>query len=316
MITHEDQPSAAKHPPGRILLVTDLSCRCDRALDRAIRLARAWQAELIVLHVIEGEDAPDLPAFRRGREARAELAERLIRSDIGGSGVRFDVAIERGRPADVILRKAAELCAGLIVTGIAREETLTRAILGTTVDRLVRWAPMPVLVVKNRAHRDYETMVVASDFSPSSKHATEQAAALFPEARTLLFHAYRVPFAGFLDNDLSRSEIREQAEQDCSNFFSRLALPPEALRNLKCRIEHGSADAVIGAYVWDNKVDLVAIGTHGRSGTFDVLVGSTAEILLSYLPCDMLVVREPRAVRSATPNAEPSSPEAGTRRPA
>ena len=40
-------------PPKKILLATDLSPRCDRALDRAVLLAELWQAKLIILNVLE-----------------------------------------------------------------------------------------------------------------------------------------------------------------------------------------------------------------------------------------------------------------------
>src|SRR5688572_30512216 len=41
--------------PSRILLATDLTSRCDRALDRAVQLAREWDAQLHVLHAIESQ---------------------------------------------------------------------------------------------------------------------------------------------------------------------------------------------------------------------------------------------------------------------
>jgi hypothetical protein len=41
------EPSWMNGPPRRIILATDLSARCDRALDRAAALASAWQAELM-----------------------------------------------------------------------------------------------------------------------------------------------------------------------------------------------------------------------------------------------------------------------------
>src|SRR5690606_5948022 len=43
--------------PSTILLATDLSARCDRALDRAAMLASQWHAELVVLHAIEDPSA-------------------------------------------------------------------------------------------------------------------------------------------------------------------------------------------------------------------------------------------------------------------
>jgi len=52
--------------PHKILLATDLSARCDRALDRAGILADRWDAELVALHVIE-----DRAALQRRSDTRA-----------------------------------------------------------------------------------------------------------------------------------------------------------------------------------------------------------------------------------------------------
>jgi Universal stress protein family len=61
--------------------------------------------------------------------------------------------VEEGKPIDVILRAAKALGGDLIVTGIARDETLGRFGLGTTVDRLLRRSKVPVLIVKQRVRR-------------------------------------------------------------------------------------------------------------------------------------------------------------------
>ena len=45
--------------PHRLLLATDLSARCDRALDRAAQLAEEWQAELVALNVLDPAASPD-----------------------------------------------------------------------------------------------------------------------------------------------------------------------------------------------------------------------------------------------------------------
>ncbi|WP_268744979.1 universal stress protein [Cupriavidus metallidurans] len=49
----------ATSPPASLMLATDLSPRCDRALDRAAGLAQAWKAELIVAHVLDPAAHPD-----------------------------------------------------------------------------------------------------------------------------------------------------------------------------------------------------------------------------------------------------------------
>ena len=65
-------------------------------------------------------------------------------------------------------------------------------------------------------------------------------------------------------------------------------------------IEFGRPESLFREYVLHHNADLVVLGTHGRSAVFEALIGSTAKNILSMLPCDALVVREPRAIpRSA-----------------
>ncbi len=287
------QPIWQSGPSRRILLATDLSCRCDRAQDRAALLAEQWGAKLIVLHVLEGSEPSDLPSWRRSLGTAAEIAERRIRADLEGRAVDWEVVLERGDPAEAILRQATERECGLVVTGLARDEMFGPVVLGSAVDWLVRRAPMPVLVVKNRPHRPYTELVVATDFSEPSRHALECALGLFPEARLTLFHAYRVPFAGFLGREAHQDEFHATAAAECAAFLSRVQAPPAALAQMRNLIEYGSPDELISTYVRDRPVDLVVLGTQGRSGLSGFLVGSTAERLLSYLPCDVMMVRGP-----------------------
>ena len=55
-------PAWTQGPPETILLATDLSSRCDRALDRAADLAKRWRARLVVLTVLEPDAAGTCPA--------------------------------------------------------------------------------------------------------------------------------------------------------------------------------------------------------------------------------------------------------------
>lgn len=290
----ERQDDELDDPPRSLLLATDLTCRCDRALDRAVMLAAAWGARLLLLHVLQGDEPEQGPETLPGHSVRA-LAERQLRAATRGHGIAAEIMIERGNPAEVILRQAGELDCGLIVTGIARSGSLARTVLGSTVEHLVHRAPMPVLVVKNRPWRDYQQVVAASDFSDTSAHALQQARSMFPDARMTLAHAYRVPFEGFISRDANEAELLADAQRECAAFLSRLDAPPASLARMECAIRYGTPESVVGTHVWENDIDLVVMGTHGRSARFGILMGSTAERLLVSLPCDVMVVREPRA---------------------
>lgn len=266
-------------PPRRILLATDLSCRCDRALDRAVQLAQQWRAKLLVVHVLEGTEPRDPPPL--------ELARRQVEADLEGRPVDWELALEKGEPAEAILAQAQAQGAGLIVTGVARRDPLGESTLGAIVEKLAKQAPIPLLVVKGRARRPYARLVVATDFSEPSRHAIACARAFLPEVETTLFHAYRLPFEGLIGKEANEAEVRAMAEREASEFLaSGGAAPP-------LRLEYGWPEPALSAHVRKEDVDLAVIGTQGRTGLSGFLVGSVAKRLMASLPCDVMVVRGP-----------------------
>jgi nucleotide-binding universal stress UspA family protein len=156
------QPTWPHGPPRKVLLATDLSARCDRALDRAVALARGWRARLIAVRALEQPEGfytteleRRLPSWRRPLDAAAVVEEQL-RRDMLPAARNVTVVVEKGEPAEVIRRAVDSHGCELIVTGIARDETLGRFGLGTTVDRLLRRLRVPVLIVKQRARSPYK----------------------------------------------------------------------------------------------------------------------------------------------------------------
>jgi hypothetical protein len=83
-----------------------------------------------------------LPSWRRPADV-TRIAEDQLRNDMMAVPANVTVMVEEGKPIDVILRAAKALGCDLIVTGIARDETLGRFGLGTTVDLLLRRSKVP-----------------------------------------------------------------------------------------------------------------------------------------------------------------------------
>jgi nucleotide-binding universal stress UspA family protein len=285
-------------PPRRILLATDLSARCDRALDRAATLAAAWNAELIALHVMPEDlvdyNAPQIPSWRRPPSAQM-LAEARARTEIHAILPGASVAIERGDPTDAILRVAAARGCDLIVTGVARYEPLGRLSLGSTVERLARRSHTPILVVRKRGQQAYGDVVAATDFSEASRHALEAVVRYFPSATLTLFHSYDVPMRGVAEHAPAHAQqFHDMASQWASEFLGKADLTgwpgePNVL------IEEGDPDRLLHDYAQHKGVDLVAIGSHGHSALYHIVIGSVAHRLLDTLPCDVLLIREPKA---------------------
>lgn len=296
-----DAPRTEGGPPRRILLATDLSARCDRALDRAAALATAWQAELVAVHARETWDSLATPGLERRPPSWERLsdpagtAEAQLRRDLSEAapGV-VSAVVEPGDPADLVLRVARAQGCRLIVTGIARDETFGRYGLGTTVDRLLRRSEIPLLIVRQRARAAYGRVVVATDFSPSSRHALKVATAFWPGLALTLLHAHEAPDTALSGDPADlEAQHREAAMKEGVAFLA--AVPDEDRRRLDLLVEPGHPADLVPRYVRDRGSDLVVLATHGRSAVFDIFIGSTAKDILSAVSCDALVVRAPEA---------------------
>jgi nucleotide-binding universal stress UspA family protein len=278
---------------GPILLATDLSARGDRALDRALQLTKALNTKLIVLHVMESHSTSarlTTPVWRRLSSDHKALAERELAEDLAAADVPFEVVVVSGDPLAHIMETADSFGCSLIVTGTARDETLGRLLLGTTVEKLARQARQPVLVVKTRPRKPYHDVLVATDFSPGSRQALRAALQLVPDANLTLFHAYDVPFQGKTvpDDAITRS-FYKGAEQSAREFTADT--PELAGLTPNIALEPGQPETVLSEYSFNHRSDLVVTGTHGRTGILRTAIGSVAERLLESLPSDVLIVR-------------------------
>lgn len=279
--------------PKSILLATDLSSRCDRALDRSVELAKAWHARVVVMHALETPvPVIDAPSWQGQPDLRS-IAARRIRADLrDASAIDLELVVERGAAAPLVLDTAARLGCELIVTGVARDETLGRTLVGKTVEDVIRRSDVPVLVAKSRPRGPYRRIVVASDFSESSRRALVTALSMFEDASISLFHAFDVPYEGLLHDRMAvREGFARQARGEAEAFLASTPLPRG--RDVPVVCEYGSPAALLRDLVHSSDVDLIAAGTQGRGRAAELFLGSVAKALVEGVPSDVLIV--PRA---------------------
>ena len=289
--------------PARLLLATDLSARCDRALDRAVQLAGQWHADLVALNILEFSQAPDMAlTWAYGNEENnLQIAQRQLQQDIAGLPVRLSARIAQGDVAISIRETAVKDNCGLIVTGMARSETFGRFLPGSTVEKLARMVSLPLLVVRTRPHGAYRRILVATDFSDSSRHALHAAIRFFPDNELVLYHVHNTPLSGSMDESAGSRPAEHIVYPEYESFLDACDLTADMRRRLKFVAEDGALETALTHYIRTHGVDLVVMGTHGRSGLMSILLGSAAARLLDWLPCDTLIVRDPRAKAQENP---------------
>lgn len=275
---------------GPILLITDLSPRCDRAMDRAAAMAKSNGVPLIALHVIDTPWLTKLaqPAWRSIQQDNIALAQKRLRDDLAHTDIELTVLVESGNPIEVIEQVIHAHHCSLIVSGTARDETLGRIVLGNTVERLARRTTVPLLVVRARPFAAYRNILVATDFSEGARKALATAHALCADAQITLYHAFD-QVAGIYQLDQPTISEESCALTAQAKTFVQ-STPGLQDADLPVVIEHGSAQERLPAYVQGNDIELVTMGTHGATGVVRTAMGSVAENLLARLGCDVLIV--------------------------
>ena len=108
------------------------------------------------------------------RSKRRE-AERILGEQIDAipelQGLQPRAQVVEGDPFDGILRAAASTGADLIVMGAHRKQLLRDILVGTTIERVIRMGPSPVLMVNKEVDQPYRTALAAVDLSEPSVNA-------------------------------------------------------------------------------------------------------------------------------------------------
>jgi universal stress protein E len=293
----------------RILVGTDFSPTAKVAVDWAIELARQQGARVEIIHAVTvppsvpeyvspGALAPG-PFFdeevRRAAQTRLDEEAASLRA----KGIEVETWLSLGTPSMVISDRAAETSALAIVIGTRGLTGLRHVLLGSTAERLVQKAPCPVLVVHPEdlgRHRAIRTILLPTDFSEDAERAIHTAQRLLapsPDARLTLLHAFNLPIEYTAYGPIPTSvhylqDTGLDAERRLQELTDRLTGEGLAVDWVA---REGDPSVVIVEEAERRQVDLIAMGSHGRSGLRHLLLGSTAERVVQHASCPVMTVR-------------------------
>lgn len=290
-------------PLRSILAATDLDEGSDAIVSSAARLAARTGAALHLMHSL------DLP----WEPSAEQIARRGFRSRQSAARDRLTAQIERAVPAGLrpasqevvtytahraILDRAGEVMADLIVVGPHRGGPAHAFFLGTTADRVIRTSEVPCLVVDEPLAERVGRIGVPVDFSDPSRGALEVALAWALQMGTAEGGAgapeIRVMYVGWPvemidDPDLEQERIRPELEDQIEKARRGVA-GSEALKvTLEVRCAHSPTEETVS---WAERanLDLLVMGTHGRSGLKRALIGSMASGVARRTPRPVLLV--------------------------
>jgi nucleotide-binding universal stress UspA family protein len=136
-----------------ILLPTDGSGPSEAARDHALGLAAAYGATLHVIYVVDDDALRaariDSDVVVEGFEAEGESLVGQVAAAAAEDGVDCETAVLHGHPHDVIVDYATDHGVDLVVMGTHGRHGVSRFLLGSVTERVVRTSDVPVLTVRS-----------------------------------------------------------------------------------------------------------------------------------------------------------------------
>ncbi len=267
----------------KLMVCTDGSDEGQNAVAVTLELARACGSQVQVVQVVVPEYQG--PGSELGELLVAEVQQNM--EAIRAAAARLDVALqpltpESRLPHAAIVAEAEKGRPDLLILGRRGKSSLTRLLMGSVTAQVIGHSPVNVLVLPRGAALAFQRLLVASDGSPYSDAACRLALALARGTGSQLYAVAVAPKKG--DLDVSRETI-----QKLQAAAKQAGLP---LKNIKGVAPQGVApDAGIVQQASDREVDLIIMGSHGRTGLKKLLMGSTTEKVIGHAPCPVLVVK-------------------------
>ena len=279
-----------------ILFATDFNAPARRALPFAVALASRYGARLYAAHVIPQEayalTSPDSfdRALKQAEDSAGYALNQIIVS-LRHHGLKCDPLVGNGDIAEVINDFVQQYAADLLVVGTSSRAGLTKLLLGSVAEELIRESPCPVLTagpqVMTLASGGVHNILCATDFSLASARATEFALCLATEyeAHLTLVHVMEgLPHTSpHLAVQLMHERMRETVPAELGLFHE-----PEIV------VETGPVGEKVLGLASDWSADLIVMGLRG-AGSFaqtESRFGSIAHKVLSQALCPVLTVGE------------------------
>ena len=230
-------------------------------------------------------------------DALVKKGETIV-EDVGDGlsdrNVTVGTDVVQGDPAPTIANYADRYGFDLIVLPTQGRTDLSRRFLGSTTEKVVRLAPVPVLTARMRADDTltfpYENVLVPTDGSPeataAARHALELAAWL-----DATVHVLSVIDDTWLGPDIDPVSAAE-FDHSANEVVDGVAADAEAhgVTDVETHVEHGApADQILEAVETDD-VHAIVMGTTGRRGIERILLGSVAEKTVRSAPVPVITV--------------------------
>ena len=267
----------------KILVPTDFSKHAGYALDAAVDLAAKTDAEIILLHVVEGftsgsfatmggmpEDLSEEVFLRKLMEKGQQDLQSLVSKE-KYKGVTITPVVQVGNAYTSIAKDILENDADMVIMGSQGTSGYEEVFIGSNTEKVVRRASCPVITVKNPVDFDQvNDIAYAADFIDSESNVID-ALKILQNTLNAKLHLVKIDTPGtFESSRVIKNRIKDFVRK-------------HQLENYTVEVynEYTEEDGII-YFAEDIDADLIALTTRGRTGLIHLLSGSIAEDVVNH----------------------------------
>ena len=299
---------------ARVLFPTDFSVYANTVFACLPELKAAGMRQVVLLGAVRADDVPLGRAFQAETVDKVQWsaaeALHIAQMALDGQGLQVTTRLEFGSPSAEIVRVAQEERVDLIAMGAQGETAAQELLLGSVANEVVRRATVPVLIQKFHVVRElghvkceqvcaqmFTRVLHPTDFSDCANAAfqvvkrlksagTQEVILLHVQDERAMRNRPAEQLAAFDEEDTRRLE---QMRRDL------------VLCGLKAQVElrHGIPFRETLQVAEEENINLIVLGSHGRSAVQEMLAGSTFENVVRASRRPVLVIRREMLERAA-----------------
>jgi len=264
----------------KILVPTDFSPQAENALKVAVQMARRFDSEIFLLHMLElpmgnidpvgGSSTNELPEALFFMKLAKKRFKELMSQDYL-KGIKVHETVEFHQAFEGIMEISQKHSCDIIIMGSNGATGLKEIFIGSNAEKVVRNSLIPVMIIKNdRPDFEVNNLVFATDCNLENKHILGKVKK-FAKKMDATLHLVFI-------NTANNFVIEEEAQKDLEDFIKG-----EDLKNYTLNIYNDvTVEKGVLNFATSINAELIGISTHGRKGLDHFFNGSISEDLVNH----------------------------------
>ncbi|QDU29075.1 Universal stress protein E [Anatilimnocola aggregata] len=294
----------------KLLVAVDFSPASCAAIQQAVWVAKKTGATLTLVHVLPNirksmhsasiDAKLDLlygegSVFHREVLSAAELRLQQLADKVAHPDLVVKHKVLLGEPLAEICRLTQVGEYDLVLAGAHAMTVWQELFVGSTAKKLIHTCPAPVWIVRPEHVGQPAAILTATDFSPVCRRAIDVASSLSQVAKVPLHMLHVVDSMDVPEDILSKvpegKSLRDEINQAAKKRFDEFVATLGAQGDIRPHLTWGTPWKEINRVANQLQIDLLVVGSIGRSGIAGMLMGNTAERLLACCRSSLLTVK-------------------------